>query len=260
MHLGWNHAKTKLMHSDIVDLREFYLNPLGRTVRRLLRAHVARIWPSVGRENILVYGYGTPLLRPFLGKTARLLAMMPAGQGATYWPREGPNITCLVDGISLPLPDQSVDRVIVMHGLEAVPDADIFLREIWRVMKSGARLLVIVPNRRGLWAHSDRTPFGDGQPYSSSQLKRVLRDQGFLVDRAWTALFLPPSTSRLVRSIAGFLEKYGDRLFPALGGVHVMEASKQLYAPLLTKSQRLNRRLVLPLPLPMPHPSMRQGL
>lgn len=246
------------MYTDVIDLREFYLNPLGMTVRRLLRARLARIWPHLRGERVLALGYGTPLLRPFLDNTTSFLAMMPAAQGVAYWPREGPNISALVDANNLPLPDNSVDRIILLHGLEGTPEPSHLLREAWRVMKSGARLLIVVPNRRGFWAHSDRTPFGNGQPYSTQQLKNALRDQGFLVDRTWQALYMPPSTSRLILSLADFLEKYGEKLFPGFGGVHLMEAGKQLYAPLLTK-QTIHRRLVLPLPLPVPRGPLPAG-
>ncbi len=242
------------MYSDIVDLREFYLSPLGHAVQRLLRARVQRIWPSVKGEKVLALGYGTPLLRPLLGEAASLIAMMPAAQGVAYWPREGPNISTLVDVGDLPLPDSSVDRVILMHAIEGAPEAHGLLREIWRVMKSGGRLLMIVPNRRGIWAHSDRTPFGTGQPYSAFQIKDTLRDHGFLADRTWRALYMPPSQSRLWLSMADTLETFGEKLFPGFGGVLVMEAGKQIYAPLTAKARLIRHRLVLPLPMPAPGP------
>jgi hypothetical protein len=109
---------------------------------------------------------------------------------------------------------------------------------------------VIVPNRRGIWAHGDRTPFGTGQPYSAFQIKDTLRDRGFLVDRTWRALFLPPSQSRLLLSMVKTFERWGEILFPGFGGLLVMEAGKQLYAPLAPKSRLTRHRLVLPLPLP----------
>src|ERR1700733_523429 len=136
------------MYSDIVDLREFYLSPLGQAVRRVLRARLRRIWPNLGRERVLALGYGTPLLRPLLGEADTLIAMMPAAQGVAYWPREGPNISSLIEMDNLPLPDQSIDRVILVHALEgAASGASDLLREVWRVLKSQGRILVIVPNR-----------------------------------------------------------------------------------------------------------------
>jgi SAM-dependent methyltransferase len=240
------------MYTDIVDLREFYLTGLGQTVRRLLRAKLGQIWPNLRGERLLALGYGTPLLRPLLGDAAVLIGMMPATQGVAYWPREGPNRSCLVDSNNLPLADASIDRVILLHAMEGSTDANLMLREVWRVLKSGGRILVMVPNRRGVWAHSDNTPFGNGQPYSASQLRSMLRDHGFLVERSWQALYLPPSQSRLILSMADVLEKYLEKLFPGFGGLLLMEAGKQLYAPLAAKSKVAGRRLVLPLPLSVP--------
>ena len=52
-------------------------------------------------------------------------------------------------------------------------------KEIWRVLAGGGRLLVVAPNRRGIWARLDGTPFGSGQPNTMSQLSRLLRDELF---------------------------------------------------------------------------------
>ena len=240
------------MSLDVVDLREFYINQLGRMVRRLLRARIKRLWPEVRGETLMAVGYATPLLRPWLDEAGSLLVMMPVEQGAAYWPREGPNVTCLTTVEDLPLPDESVDRVILMHALETAAEPETLLREIWRVLKGNGRALVIVPNRRGLWAHNYSTPFGTGQPYSASQLKRLLRDQGFLVERIQHALFTPPFHTRLALAVADVAERVGGWLFPGLGGLLLMEASKQIYAPILTKSRVARHRLVLPLPFPVP--------
>jgi len=247
------------MNLDIVDLREFYLNALGQVVRRVLRRRLRRIWPSVKGETVLTLGYGMPLLRPWLGEADALLAMMPGDQGVVYWPREGLNTACMADVNNLPLPDESVDRVVLVHILETVVDADALLREVWRVLKGNGRALVIVPNRRGWWAHSDRTPFGVGRPYSSFQLKDTLRDHGFLADRSWCALFLPPSNWRLTLRLAEGIERVAGWLFPGFGGVVIVEAGKQVYAPILTKARFSGRRVVLPLPFPVPSGTVPTG-
>jgi SAM-dependent methyltransferase len=178
---------------------------------------------------------------------------MPAAMGVSYWPREGPNVSALVEIDNLPLPDNSIDRVIALHALEGLAEPNPLLREVWRVMKSGGRFLTIVPNRRGLWAHSDRTPFGYGQPFSLFQIKDALHHQGFLIERVRYALYAPPGASRLGLSLADKIEKYAGWLFPGLGGLLLVEASKQLYAPLAPKTS-LRHRLVLPLPLPSSPP------
>jgi SAM-dependent methyltransferase len=237
------------MYADIVDLREFYQNPLGQAVRRLVRARLGEIWPQCRGERVLALGYGVPFLKPMLEEVGVLAALMPAEQGVAFWPREGPNVSSLVDTANLPLADNSMDRVIMVHALEGASNPHEMLREVWRVLKSGGRLLLIVANRRGLWAHSDRTPFGTGQPYSAFQVKDTLRDHGFLADRVRHALYMPPSSSRFILSLAEILEKYGAKVFPGFGGLLMIEASKQLYAPTLTKSRAIERRVLLPIPL-----------
>ena len=53
------------------------------------------------------------------------------------------------------------------------------LAEVWRVLTPGGRLLVVVPNRAGLWARMENTPFGYGRPFSRKQLSRLMRDMQF---------------------------------------------------------------------------------
>ena len=240
------------MFTDIVDLRDFYQTPLGLMARRFLRAQLRDLWPQMRGERVLILGYGAPLLRDLSQQAAALYAFMPAAQGVSFWPRDGPNISCLVEIDNLPLPDNSIDRVIALHALEGLSEPGPLLQEVWRVMKSGGRFLTIVPNRHGLWANSDHTPFGNGQPYSPSQIKTALHNQGFLIERVRHALYVPANISRIGLSLANKIEKYAVRLFPGFGGVLLVESSKQLYAPLPLKVRR--SRLVLPLSLPTPLP------
>jgi SAM-dependent methyltransferase len=242
------------MFADIIDLRDFYQSPLGLMARQVLRLQVGEMWPNMRGERVLVLGYGVPLLRLLSQQAAAVYAFMPAAQGVSYWPRDGANISSLVEIDRLPLPDNSIDRVILLHALEGLAEPALLLREVWRVMKGGGRLLTIVPNRRGLWAHSDSTPFGTGQPYSPSQIRNALHNQGFLIEQRRYALYALPVASRLGLSLADKIEKYGALLFPGFGGVLLLEASKQPYVPFVVQAQ-VQRRLVLPLSMPVAQPT-----
>ena len=158
------------MWTDVLDLNEFYGSTLGQMTVRLLRARLREVWPNVRGETVLGLGYATPFLRPFREEAARTLAFMPAQQGVTRWPREGANHTALVDEMDLPLPDRSVDRVLLVHAVESTEQIRPFLREIWRVMADGGRLVTVVPTRAGLWSQLDRSPFYQGHPYSPGQV------------------------------------------------------------------------------------------
>jgi len=89
---------------------------------------------------------------------------------------------------------------------------------------------VVAPNRRGMWAHLESTPFGYGQPYSAGQIGRLLAATMFRVEARDTALYLPPSNLRLVLRSARLLERTGRRIAPQLAGVTLTEAVKDAYA------------------------------
>ncbi|MEC7943729.1 MAG: class I SAM-dependent methyltransferase [Pseudomonadota bacterium] len=218
------------MYNDVIDLRDFYSSPLGLTTQRIVRRYVRNIWPDTRGMNIAGVGYPTPYLRPFIGNTERVVALMPAQQGALKWPAEEGNIVSLVLEEGLPLPDVSVDRVLMIHSLEYSDQARKLLREVWRVMTEGGRVLIVVPNRRGIWARIDHTPFGHGQPFTAAQMSRLLRNNLFQPE-CWSAgLFVPPTRSRMILASANPIERLGYRWFQAVGGLLFVEAQKQIYA------------------------------
>ena len=138
-------------------------------------------------------GYAAPYLRLWREQAARCIALTPAQIGAARWPVGAPNLSCTAEEDALPFPDLTFDRILLVHGLEAAENARRLLREVWRVLKDDGRLLVVAPNRRGMWAYVESTPFGQGQPYSPGQIGRLLADSLFRVERRDTALYLPPT-------------------------------------------------------------------
>ena len=236
------------MNVDVVDLRDFYLTALGQVARRMIRRRVRLIWPDLSGARLLGLGYATPYLRPFRSEAERVIAMMPASQGVLTWPREGPNAAALTDEGELPLQDYSIDRVLLVHGLELSEQIGPLLKEIWRVMAGGGRLMVVVPNRRGIWARIDGTPFGQGHPYTPAQLSQLLREADFTPERVATALFVPPNGSRMMLRSAAAIERIGERWFTTFAGVAIIEASKQIYAKPAPKRRESRRRVYVPVP------------
>ncbi|HXZ01735.1 MAG TPA: methyltransferase domain-containing protein [Stellaceae bacterium] len=234
------------MHVDVVDLRDFYESRLGQVARRMIRRRIRLIWPDLRGMRLLGLGYAAPYLKLFREEAERVVAVMPSSQGVLAWPQDGPNAVALADEGELPLQDFSVDRVLLMHGLEYSEQARPLLKEIWRVMAGGGRLLVVAPNRRGIWARVDWTPFGQGHPYTPSQLSRALREADFTPERVSTALFVPPTGSRMLLRSAAAIERIGERWFTSFAGVSVVEASKQLYAKPAMKRKESRRPAYLP--------------
>ena len=238
------------MWTDVIDLRDFYTSSLGLMAQRLINRRLRKLWPDVTGQRVMGLGFATPYLRPFMAEAERVIAIMPASQGVLAWPSDGPNKCAIADEIELPLPDRSIDRILLVHAVESAEQTRAMMRELWRVLADGGRLIAVVPNRRGIWARLELTPFGNGRPYTPSQLSRMLRDNLFTPIQQSHALFMPPTTSRTLLRLAPAVEQAGE-WFQTFAGVTIIEASKQIYAATGVREAKTNRAY-LPLPQGIP--------
>ena len=221
------------MYDDVIALRDFYKTPLGQHVAGQLHPHLTQFWLADASCCNVMVGYGIgwlSLVSRDHDMPANLLSFMLARSGAIAWPESGPGRSGLVDSHALPLPDVHIDRLLLAHALEFDAEPGQLLDECWRVLDGAGRLLVVVPNRRGLWARLEHTPFGHGRPYSSRQLCQLLETHGFVPQRTYRTVCLPPLNNRVMMQFATTIEQLGQRWWPALGGVLLVEAEKKLYA------------------------------
>ncbi|MBV9776273.1 MAG: class I SAM-dependent methyltransferase [Acetobacteraceae bacterium] len=232
------------MAADAHLAADFYGTARGAVTARLLRARLVAIWPDLRGRSVLGLGYAQPYLRLWRDQGARCVALTPAQMGAARWPAGAPGLSCTAEEDALPFPDLAFDHILLVHGLEAAENAPRLLRELWRVLRDEGRLLIVAPNRTGLWAYLESTPFGHGQPYSHGQVGRLLANTMFRVERRDAALYLPPTKRRVVLRGSPLLERTGRRLAPALAGVILTEAVKDVYAGLPVRPAP-RRRLVL---------------
>jgi SAM-dependent methyltransferase len=232
------------MAADAHVAADFYGTTRGAVAARLLRERLLAMWPDLRGQSVLGIGFAAPYLRLWRAQAARCIVVTPAQMGATRWPLGQPCLSCTAEEDALPFTDLSFDRVILVHGLEAAENARRLLRETWRVLKDDGRLLVVAPNRAGIWAYSERTPFGHGQPYSFGQLGRLLAASLYRVEHRDTVLWVPPVGPRLMLRSAELFERAGRRLMPGMAGVIISEAVKDVYAAMPLKAVP-RRRLVL---------------
>jgi SAM-dependent methyltransferase len=238
---------------DVVELREFYASPLGNATRRLITGKLKPKYGPLRDMNVLGLGFASPYLDEISVDAARNLSFMLARQGVIHWPVEGPVKSALVDELDLPLLESTIDLALVIHGLELTNSPLEMLQEIWRVMAPQGRLLLVVPNRRGLWASFDSSPFGYGQPFSRTQLGNLLKEAQFSA-QSWTyALQMPPISRRVVLRGAAAIERVGGWLAPRLSGVIIVEAVKQVYA--FSSGKRARRLMPRFRPAMLPAPA-----
>jgi SAM-dependent methyltransferase len=232
------------MAADAHAAADFYGTARGTVAARLLRERLSLLWPDLRGQSVLGIGFTAPYLRFWLEQAARCIALTPAQMGAARWPVGSPNLSCTAEEDALPFPDLLFDRILLVHGLEAAESARRLLRETWRVLKDDGRLLIIAPNRSGMWAYRENTPFGHGQPYSFGQIGRLLAASLYRVERRDTALYLPPSDWRLVLRGANLFDRTGRNWLTGFSGVTITEAVKDLYAAMPVETVP-RRRLVL---------------
>ena len=221
------------MHLDVVDLRSFYYRTtLGRSAQRAVRDQVQALWPEAKGQTVVGFGFAAPLLRPYLASARRVTALMPGQQGVMPWPAGMKNVSVLCEETLWPVETDSVDKLIVLHGLETSEHPVALLDECYRVLAPEGRGLFIVPNRAGLWSRRDKTPFGFGRPYTLTQLEGQLRMIGLTPVRHLAALYQPPADTPFWLKTSQMWERIGRRVSNRFaGGVLMVEVTKQVPAP-----------------------------
>ncbi len=237
------------MHMDVLKLREFYRTRLGDATERSITVALSAMWGEANGEHFLGLGYPVPWMNRFASDAERSVCLMPAGQGAMFWPSSGPPSTVLSHDDEFPFRDAAFDRVLMMHFLEHAENANECLGEAWRVLSPGGKLIVVVPNRRGVWARFENTPFGTGKPYSRGQLNEALRENQFTPEVWSDALHFPPSGKEFSLRLRTSIERFGRRVWPIFAGVICVCATKRLYQG-IPVTARAKRRVAVPVLVP----------
>jgi len=246
------------MFEDADLLRDYYRTRQGRHVAMRLRRALANFWNRAPNACNAALGYAPAVFRS--EDQLRALALMPMRLGPRRWPKKGAVRTALVDSRALPVQNVQLDRLLLLHALEFDPNPSRLLDECWRVLDGSGRLMVMVPNRNGLWARAEKTPFGHGRPYSRGQLRHLLLEHGFTPVEARTILFTPPAAPGLFLRMGPQIERLGRNWSPGIGGVLVIEAEKNLYAPAgQTGRQRAAKSAIARKLAPLPTGAIREG-
>lgn len=223
------------MHVSAASLKAFYESKIGQVVRRILQRRLREIWPDVEGLSCVGLGYAAPYMPV---KAQRSVVFMNAETSAHCWPCEqnAANRAALIDPAAIPVGAERFDRAIMIHHLEHIQKLKDNLQEAWHILRPHGRLLVIVPNRHGLWARADWSPFGSGMPFSLSQILYYLESCDFKTVQVQEALFLPPRQRGLPLKFAAFLEQSLRYCLPVVAGVHLIEVQKEVHNPQGTRA------------------------
>ncbi len=220
------------MYTSFEQLTHFYNSDIGNIAREIVCGNVKDFWPDLHGLRIMGAGYAMPYLDQIVADDVeRMFCVTSLKGGVSGWQRNGKNIVAQAKENRLPFEHSSIDRVLLVHHIENCNDMRKALREIWRVLKPNGRVLLIVPNRMGMWARADWAPWGHGRPFSQIQITSFLKDNLLCVEETRGALFVPPlPDSPVMMKSAHLIERFGKNVLPFAAGVHIIEASKQVYA------------------------------
>jgi SAM-dependent methyltransferase len=238
------------MHPDIATFYDWYASPLGRAARAVVAQHLKTRWPEVGKEQVLVLGFGAPY--GGLWRKPQVVWAMPAAMGGTKWPEKANrgSRSLMVWERNMPFRDATFDRLLLVHELEFAEGPRQVLDECWRILAPAGKLLVVAPNRLGGWARTETSPFAQGNPYSRIQLKRLLEQAAFQVRRVEGALYMPPiAWDPFLKASKGF-EKVGRWTMPAVSGLVVAEAQKDVLGGRAIRANQKSRLVVPPVLVP----------
>lgn len=217
------------MRESVLRLEKFYASSLGQAAKDMAGRRLHSLWPDLAGRNVLGFGFCDPYLDSYQSGANRIVFAMPSGQGAlAHKSKRGVN-TCLTEEHCLPFSDSTFDTILCVHGVEETPDLKVLMSELWRVCRPEGHIVIIASNRAGLWARSDRSPFGAGRPFSRTQMRAAMRGVGFHPTIWSGALYAPPLRFLTKGGMLRGAEKFGETVFPGLSGLILVEGIKRLY-------------------------------
>lgn len=141
---------------------------------------------------------------------------------------------------NLPFDSQSIDLLVLPHGLECAPNPHQVLREIERVLMPEGRVVISGFNPWSLWGLRERLPALDPVvpvpaplQVSLPRLKDWFKLLSFELDRGRFGCYALPAFSEKWLTRWSFMEKAGDRWWPICGAVYVVSAVKRVAGPTL---------------------------
>lgn len=140
------------------------------------------------------------------------------------------------DFSDLPFASQSLDLIVLPHVLEFAEEPHQVLREVERVLIPEGQVIICGFNPASLWGMRQAVGRlsgahfmpGDGEFISLYRMKDWLKLLNMEVSRGHFGCYVPPCHTDKWLDRFDFLNRAGDRWWPALGAVYIVQAIKRV--------------------------------
>lgn len=141
----------------------------------------------------------------------------------------------LCDAEQLPFANESIDLLVLPHVLEMSSDPHQVLREVQRVLRPEAQVVITGFNPWSLWGLRERLPglerllpLDPQQPLSAWRVADWLELLSFEVTDELFGCYSPLCTQKKWLSRWRFMDRWGRRWWSIFGAVYVVKATKRV--------------------------------
>jgi len=204
-------AKGKTRHGLAGIYRRIVLRDHVRFVRRTVKQM------GLTRARILDMGCGAGDLLHSLRDRGYAAIGLDIAESALHAAAEVGVPGVRADHSSAPFPDGSFDIVMMFHLLEHIPNPDAAIREAWRLLADGGRMILQVPNADS-WQYALLGRYWSGldvprhlYDFGRHDLEEFLRRNRFSAER-WKFFSLRDNPPALATSLAPWMEPMARRV------------------------------------------------
>lgn len=222
-------AVNRLRGQSAVALQDWFQSKLGAQV---LEQETAAVQP------ILDGLFGYHILQLGGSEHTSLIENSRVGHKIIFSPRWLDDEGCkprqaVASAEELPLPSDSIDVVLLHHGLDFSADSHGLLREATRVLRPGGQLLIVGFNPISSWGVSRlftrrrKVPWR-GQFISKHRLTDWLKLLNLQIESSSYAVHFPPLAWAVLLNAMPRWERFAQRINSPLGAVYVIRCTKQI--------------------------------
>lgn len=163
----------------------------------------------------------------------------------------------------LPFQYESVDVFFLPHTLEFCADREKLLSEIYNILIPGGKVIILGFNPLGIIGLTKCLKLAKNAPWVGNLIRmgavnNILQEVGFSVDFTKFFCFKPPYGDEHSFDRWSFLDSFGKRFLPLLGGVYVVIAQKTMASVKPVKLKVYKQKI--PVTRGFPEPSTHKGL